>query len=175
MRCYECNGTFVKQTGSVTFNDTVVGKYSVDNISYLKCDCCGELAFPAGVSAVIDVAKKNKLQRLIGRLPVSEFITATEVASILGISRQAVHKHRRISRGFIHSYLHGERMLYHKKSVELYRDTGDGRFSLVGYGTGASWGVFRVIDGGRKKMTVPRTWEIEKVDSLDSPLEEGLG
>ncbi|MBU0483915.1 MAG: helix-turn-helix domain-containing protein [Proteobacteria bacterium] len=175
MRCYECNGSLVKQTGSVTFNDTFVGKYSVDNISYLKCDCCGELAFPAGVSTVIDGAKKNKLQRLIGRLPVSEFITATEVASILGISRQAVHKHRRISRGFVHTFMNGAKILYHKKSVELFRDTGDGRFSLVGYGTGASWGVYRVIDGERKKMTVPQDWEIEKVNSLDSHLEEGLG
>ena len=142
MRCYECGDTFVKQTGSLTLNDRVVGKYTVDNIEYLKCPSCGELAYPAGVSTVIEAAKSTKKQLLIGRLPVREFITAVEVASILGISRQAVHKHRRISRGFIHSLVHGGRLLYHKKSVELFRNTGDGRFSLVGAGPGASWGAY---------------------------------
>jgi len=172
MRCYECGGTFVTNRGSLTLNDRVVGKYTVDNIEYKKCDSCGEFAFPAGVSSVIENAKKMRLNFLIGRLPISEFIAASEVASMLGISRQAVHKHRRISRGFIHSLKHGDRILYHKKSTELFRDNGDGRFSLITSDPGASWGVYRVIDGGKvKKPKVPHTWETQKIDPQDTQIE----
>ncbi len=64
MRCYECRGEFVEHTGSLTLNDDIVGKFTVDNITYKKCDKCGELAFPAGVSTIIEGVKKAAISIL---------------------------------------------------------------------------------------------------------------
>ena len=65
---------------------------------------------------------KNKL---IGSLPVSDFIGASTAGKILNKSRQALHKHRLIRRGFIYSIRYESGILYHKKSVLDFKDTDD--------------------------------------------------
>ena len=71
------------------------------------------------------------MDRLITDKPVDSFVIATEAASMLGISRQAFHKHRRIQRGFIYKTNFGGKTVYLKESVLHFKETGDGRFPLV--------------------------------------------
>ena len=51
---------------------------------------------------------------------------------MLGVSRQALHKHRRIRRGFIFQTMFDGKIVYLKQSVFQYMKKGDGRFSLLG-------------------------------------------
>jgi hypothetical protein len=64
-------------------------------------------------------------------MPISAFLSSAETAAVLGISRQALHKHRRISRGFIFQTTFGGSKVYLKESVEHFRKKGDGRFKLI--------------------------------------------
>ena len=130
MRHYGCGGEYKRKSGTLKLHDNSIGDYLVQNADYYKCEECGELMFRGSMLRVIEAKEDEIRKRLIKRLPIEEFISASEVAKILGKSRQAIHKHRRIRRGFIYSIDFEGRKVYHKKSVELYRKTGDGRFPL---------------------------------------------
>lgn len=130
MRCLKCGGEFIKERGTLLFNDKLIGKFTINNVDYRKCNSCSKLRFPAETAKIIE-SKKDKIENeLIGRMPVNEFVNAVAASKIIGISRQAMHKNPRIRRGFIYSIKIDAKILYHIKSVELYARTGDGRFQL---------------------------------------------
>jgi len=86
--------------------------------------------FPAETSRYLDEKREELKIELIENLPFNDFITAPEACRILGISRQAFHKHRRIRKGFIYRAKTGGITLYSKRSVLLFRSNDDGRFPL---------------------------------------------
>lgn len=130
MRCLKCGGTYQTTKGSLKLNDKIIGSFNVHNVEYRKCTQCHKLRYPANTAYKIEETKKQIKNRLIGKLPVTDFIGASAAAKILNKSRQAMHKHRRIRRGFIYSIRHEGRILYHKRSVLDFKETGDGRFKL---------------------------------------------
>ena len=131
MRCYECGGTYKKHTGSLNLHNKFIGNYEIFNIEYYKCDNCGNLLFPKETTIKIEKKEQECRDSLIKQLPLEEFTSASEAAKILNISRQALHKHRRIRRGFIYSIIFYGKKLYHKKSILLFKERGDGRFPLT--------------------------------------------
>ncbi len=131
MRCYDCGGYFVEHFGALVLHDNVIGDYVIDNVAYRKCDNCGELLFPDEAWKAADQEYERVKEELIGKLPIGEFIFAADAYSILNITRQAFHKNRRIKNGFIHSKSMNGRKVYHKRSVELFAESGDGRFPLI--------------------------------------------
>ncbi|WP_417910248.1 hypothetical protein [Candidatus Electronema sp. PJ] len=108
-----------------------IGSYTVFLPQYYKCSGCGELLLPKEASGIMEAREKELLEDLISNLPVKQFITAAEAAEILGITRQAFHKHQRIKKGFIYSAVIGGMRLYSKKSVQLFKEKKDGRFPLA--------------------------------------------
>ena len=130
MKCNECGGEFLEKFGSLKLHDNRIGNYQVNDIQYYKCNECDEVLFPATTLRIIEEKESEVLSKLIGKLPIDEFIGATEAAEILGISRQAIHKHKRIRRGFIYSKIFEGRRVYDKKSLEMFKRYGDGRYPL---------------------------------------------
>jgi len=130
MKCYNCGGNYIEHFGSVSLNDDIIGNYLIPNIQYYKCSKCETLLFPEKTVLTIEAKESEIRDKLIGQLPINEFICASEAAEILNISRQALHKHHRIKRGFIYSTSSGGKKVYHKKSVLLFKEGGDGRFKL---------------------------------------------
>lgn len=131
MRCLKCGGELTKERGSLMVNRDFIGSFTVDNVNYKKCNSCGNIRFPAATAKAIEEKELQIRDSLIGKLHVSEFIGATAAAEILGISRQAMHKHVRIRRGFIYSIKIDNKIFYNKKSVRLFKEKGDGRFQLT--------------------------------------------
>lgn len=130
MKCYECKCEMKEKLGPLELEDDTLGNYWVEGIKYYQCGHCGELAFPAKSLEAIE-AKENEVQKkLINKLPIEEFVSAKEAYGILGITRQAFHKHHRIKHGFIYSATISENKFYHKKSVTLFKKRMDGRFPL---------------------------------------------
>jgi len=130
MKCYDCNGEFKKKHSSLTLNDGTIGRFNVEDVDYYKCNKCGELLFPEKTSIKIDEKEREVRESLIRNLPISEFISSTDAANFLGISRQAIHKNRRINKGFIYTTEIEGKKFYSRKSIQLYMSTGDGRFPL---------------------------------------------
>lgn len=130
MKCYACGNNFIEHTGSLELPSKILGTFIVDNVSFLKCSQCQEIMLPDKAWQIADQAENSQIEKFLSNLPVKSFIGASMAATILEMSRQALHKHRRIRRGFIYSVLHEGKTLYHEESVKLFKKTGDGRFPL---------------------------------------------
>lgn len=109
-----------------------IGQYVVPTIPYIECNSCHERLFDKAACNAIEKARKSALDSAISGRPISEFCTSAQAADMLGISRQALHKNDRIKHGFIFRTRIGEAILFLKESVNLFRQTGDGRFSILG-------------------------------------------
>ncbi len=144
MKCSECGGTYVKQRGTLEFTDECAGRFAVSEVEHFKCDQCGDFLFSPDVAREIERAREEKLRGILLARPIGAFISATQAADLLGITRQALHKHRRISRGFIFQIEFGGKTAYLKESVERFKTTGDGRFPLRG-----DWTVLQYTWMGR--------------------------
>ena len=132
MKCYDCGGSLANCTGSLDLPSVALGSFTLTNVAYLKCYQCGEVILPDDTWEMADQKENDLINDFLMNLPVKDYIGASAVASILNISRQGLHKHRRIRRGFIYSIVHEGKRLYNKKSVEMYKETNDGRFLLSG-------------------------------------------
>lgn len=131
MRCYQCGGEYIAREEDLELTDEYIGPFIVEGAEYFECDKCGDYLFSPKTSELIETARRLALEKLLKSMPIKDFVTGAEAARILGISRQALHKHRRIRRGFIFQTRFDEKTIYLRKSVELFKEMGDGRFKLV--------------------------------------------
>jgi len=131
MLCLKCGVEYEERRGDLIINDDFVGSYSVSSATWKECPECGRRLFNPQTLERMEAERQRTLDSLLRQRPIGDFLTATETAALLGISRQALHKHRRIRRGFIYSIRRNGKTEYLKESVLLYKKTGDGRFSLV--------------------------------------------
>lgn len=130
MRCYSCGGTYKEKHGKLNLSDDFIGSYSVYDVDYHKCNKCGGLLFPLPTARVVEEKRDSVIDGYIKSESIGNFISSAETAKILEISRQALSNDRRIRRGFIYGIKIGKITLYHKKSVELFKCAGDGRFNF---------------------------------------------
>lgn len=131
MQCNQCGSQYTLKHGDLEMTDAYVGPFPVKAVKYLECEGCGDLAYPPETILEIEKVRKQALEKELQSLPISDFVPAAEAAAILGISRQALHKHRRIRRGFIFMTQFAGKPVYLRKSVELFKETGDGRFHFM--------------------------------------------
>lgn len=130
-KCPACNGVMVEQVGGLRFVDKQIGTYYVKNIRYFHCHGCNDIQLSIQAARQVERERQRIKEVLINRFPFSEFLPAPEAASLLEISRQALHKNRRISRGFIYQTELSGKTFYLKRSVLQFKSTSDGRFPLV--------------------------------------------
>lgn len=130
MKCYQCGGKYQEKQGHLQLTDKWIGDYVVDKVNYYLCDSCGDLLFPPETIEIIESKRQKILDRWINSQPLDSFLSGAQTASLLKISRQALHKHRRIRRGFIYQTKFDGRVVYLRESVLLFKKTGDGRFTL---------------------------------------------
>lgn len=130
MKCFECGGEYIELSGDLELNNEIVGKYIIPNATYKRCEKCGDLILPDKTWEAADKVENLKRKTLLERRSVIEFVSAIEAAEILGITKQALSKNKRIKNGFIFSVQHSGRIEYLRKSLELFKKTGDGRFPL---------------------------------------------
>ena len=131
MKCNQCGGQYIIKHDGLELTDAYVGPFAVKVVEYLECEGCGDKAYPPETILEIEKARKLVLEEKLQSFPLRDFVSAAEAASMLGISRQALHKHRRIRRGFIFQTQFSDKAVYLRRSVELFKETGNGRFPLV--------------------------------------------
>ncbi len=130
MNCYQCGGVYEVKSDSLQIFDFYVGKIEVPNIPYYECTDCHDILYTEEMSRAIEAERNRLIHELLIQFPLANFLNSTQVASMLGISRQALHKHRRIKHGFIYQTKFVGITLYLKQSVLRFKRTGDGRFPL---------------------------------------------
>jgi len=123
-------GEYRKKWGSLEIQEPFVGPMKLEDVNYEECEQCKERIFPLETAKAIDKQREVLLNELLKKQPIQDFFTAAEAATELGISKQALHKNRKVRRGFIYHTSLGGMVFYLKKSVALFKDKGDGRFQL---------------------------------------------
>ena len=111
-------------------HDEFIGSYIVNDVEFYKCDPCNEHLFPPETLKRIDACREKALEDLIKSSPISSFMEQSDAWRFLGVSRQAFHKNVRIKNGFIYNITLGKSRYYLRQSIELFKQTGDGRFAI---------------------------------------------
>ncbi|MBA7685765.1 hypothetical protein ES703_94193 [subsurface metagenome] len=130
MDCLECGGTYTEKSGNYVLSDPYVGRIIIKEFPYYQCDNCKDILYSEAMAQAIETERNKRINEILSQFPISDFISAAETASILGTSRQALHKNRRINHGFIYQDEVGGLTVYLKQSALQYKRTGDGRFPL---------------------------------------------
>jgi hypothetical protein len=138
MDCLECGGTYTEKSGTYLLVDPYVGKIIIQGVSYYQCDKCEDILYSEEMAQAIDSQRNERINEILSQFPICDFISAASTALILGISRQALHKNRRIKHGFIYQIKFRGLTVYLKQSVLQYKRTGDGRFPLYVHGYSSS-------------------------------------
>jgi len=134
MNCLECGGTYTEKSGIYVLVDPYVGKITIKGVPYYQCDKCEDILYSEAMAQAIESERKKRIHEILSNFPFGDFIGAAETASILEISRQALHKNRRINHGFIYQTKFGGLTAYLRQSVLKYKRTGDGRSPLHFHG-----------------------------------------
>ncbi|HKP97197.1 MAG TPA: hypothetical protein VJ385_15715 [Fibrobacteria bacterium] len=92
-------------------------------------NCHTQLLLPGESEKLSSYVLAQESER-VGAMPISDFISEIETASLLGESKQGVNKNKKIRNGFIMSTHLSGRRFYLKQSVLLFKKNGDGRFFL---------------------------------------------
>ena len=157
MKCDECGGKYRDVSGDLEWDDRYVGSFVVKEVQYRKCETCGQVLLPPETAEAVEKRRGERKDELLKARPLRDFLTASETAAVLGISRQALHKHRRIRRGFIHQTAFGGGVVYLEESVSLFKATGDGRLPLCP-STGPSGGEYLGLTESSRLLTQYRPW-----------------
>jgi hypothetical protein len=133
MNCFKCNGSYQKKHGKLEFNDHYVGVISLDDADYYECPKCADQLLPTETARLIENKRKELLEEYLQSQPIKDFLSVAETSESLKITRQALHKHKRINNGFIYQTMFSGNKVYLKKSIDLYKKKGDGRFLIKNY------------------------------------------
>lgn len=130
MKCYDCGGSMVEHRGNLELPSKMLGSFELINVTFYKCDQCGEIIIPEPTWLLADQQEEELVKGILRNLPLKEFVSTATAAEMLGMTRQALHKHRRIKKGFVYSINHEGKVFYHRESLSLFKETGDGRLRL---------------------------------------------
>jgi hypothetical protein len=93
------------------------------------CSNCNEFVITKEIARLIENKTDKQRNILIKALPFSKFISIKKASEMLSISRQSIHKNSYLKRIVYNSKIDNQ-LFFVKKSVEKYKNTGDGRFNL---------------------------------------------
>jgi predicted DNA-binding protein YlxM (UPF0122 family) len=130
MNCFKCNGSYQKKHGKLKFDDRYIGIIVVDDADYYECPKCDDQLLPVETAKLIENKRKELLEQYLQAQPIKDFLSVAETSESLKITRQALHKHKRINNGFIYQTTFSGNKVYLKKSIDLYKKNGDGRFLI---------------------------------------------
>jgi len=130
MRPCECGGVYEKMQGPLEIDDRYVGLLKLESGDYYGCPDCKDRIYPLETARAIERVREKITEEILQAQPLYAFLSAADTATLLGITRQALHKNKRIRKGFIYRTGLGGLAVYLKKSVDLYQEKGDGRFLM---------------------------------------------
>lgn len=139
MKCPECGGE-MKPRFQYTWEDKFIGTFSIETQlgEYWYCAECEDEIISCSLMKKIEQEEQRRIEQLLferAGCNVEKFkenlITNRELVQILGKTRQAIQKDRKIKTLVFQYRERSGQVLYWKESVMLYKVKGDGRFKLL--------------------------------------------
>jgi hypothetical protein len=135
MKTCPCKGTIKAVEMDYPFESKIVGRVLVPKVLVQKCTNpeCGEIFLSPDAYDKIFAYMKEKEREAIDNVKLSkdELLSARQTHEYLKITRQALSKPKsKYQRGFIFWRMLDKTKVYFRKSVEQFKETGDGRYLL---------------------------------------------
>ena len=143
-KCPECGGR-MKTLPTTTFDTVSVGKVTVEG-EHEECAACGQIYYGCETARKFEKKRDGLIQKALWKELLdsgdfdSRYVSTAEAAGILKVSPRElrpVKSHagrawvgRAILRGSVYRISIKGREWWNVRSLELYRDTGDGRYKL---------------------------------------------
>ena len=159
MNCAECNGNMISRIGPVKVDSRSLGTVLVPNIRHRLCKSCGDVLIDIKFNDKVVSYVKEKEREAISGLPVGNFISANDAAKVLGITKQAFSKNPKIKRGLIYSVTIDGRKLYDVKSVEQFKNTGNGKYRIA-----TTSNRDKIVDTWKTKLPKSDSFRIWSID-----------
>ena len=137
-RCYECGGE-MQQRSFYCWEDKFLGKMEVNAEAgeYFYCAECGSEELSYSLMKKIESVEQERIEQLLlqrvgGSMKAykENLVRNKDLVALLGKSRQAIQQDHKIKTLIFHHIEKSGEIVYWKPSVELYKETGDGRFDL---------------------------------------------
>lgn len=131
LNCSLCNAEIMNKKEDYLCNSKVIGKVLIPLIEFYECCGCHETTLSPEASHEV-ITRVEELERnAVASLPSDDLITAGQAADLLGVSKQAFSKNPKIKKGYVYFTQIGTKKTYFRRSIELFRKTGDGRFAIT--------------------------------------------
>ena len=139
IRCVECGGE-MRCSDVYHCHDKFIGDFDVPARpeEYYHCAECACEIVEYSLMKRLEQAEQERIEQLLldsvdGNMKryKENLIRNHELVAVLGKSRQAIQQDGRIKTLIFHHVSKNGEILYWKKSVDLYKSKGDGRFSLL--------------------------------------------
>lgn len=135
-KCYEC-GSSLSMGFEYSWENKFLGEFSIlcNEGEFYSCTCGNELISLSLLRRIEQEEQKRVEQLLLNSVDCdfekykNELIPCNELGRVLGISRQAISKNRRI-KTLIFKVIINRETFYWKDSAVLFKKSGDGRFDL---------------------------------------------
>ena len=135
-KCYEC-GSNLSMGFEYNWENKFLGEFSIscDEGEFYTCACGNELISLSLLGRIEQEEQKRVEQLLLNSVDCdfekykNELIPCNELGRVLGISRQAISKNRRI-KTLIYKVVINNETFYWRESAILFKKYGDGRFDL---------------------------------------------
>jgi len=109
----------------------LVDPVTVPHVRELVCLTCGNRYINFDQAKVIEQCVNRAEVAAVALIPEREFVLRAEALKILGMTVLEFRQNQRIRNGFVVWRSPGRQRRYLRKSLERFRDTGDGRFNIL--------------------------------------------
>lgn len=96
-----------------------------------ECSGCGLKSLNSEAERDVYRWLKTHEQMTIDSLSGGQLLSAGQAAEILGVTKQAFSKNPKVKNGHIYFTSIGNKKIYYKSSVELFKASGDGRYQIT--------------------------------------------
>ena len=129
--CSRCGEKTIRKLENYLFFSRVLGHILAPSVEIDECVECGFKSLGSEAEREVCRWLKTHERMAIGSLSGDQLLSAGQAAEILGVTKQAFSKNPKVKKGHIYFTSVGNKKIYFRSSVELFKASGDGRFQIT--------------------------------------------
>lgn len=129
--CTRCGEKTIRTSDDYLCFSRVLGYALAPRVEIDQCSNCGLKFLPLEAEKEVYRWLSIHEQIAIDSLSGDQLLSAGQAAEILGVTKQAFSKNPKVKKGHIYFTSVGNKKIYFKSSVDLFKDSGDGRFQIT--------------------------------------------
>ena len=130
VECVRCGKETTRKAEDYPCFSKVLGYILAPRVEIDVCLECGHRSLSPEAEQEVNSWLKIREQAAICSLSAEQLLSAGQAAEMLGVTKQAFSKSPKVKKGHIYFTTIGNKKVYFRSSVELFKETGDGRYQI---------------------------------------------